>query len=157
MIVSEAGLDASRIAMEGRPTAIWTSVLEEERNQGKVGVVFRTLLSHYPENVEFVAAGVDYIRSTYENSLHAAPRIDLAGDFMPGDREMEWLRQQIILLMIDVATLKAWRADTEERTHASRENEDMRRSAGMNWVVIFISAVITLIVLIIQIYLVYPR
>lgn len=63
MIVAEAGLDAASITWEGTPRAIWASVLQDERNQERVGAVFRSLSTHYPENDDFWAAGMAYIQS----------------------------------------------------------------------------------------------
>lgn len=61
VVVEQAGLRTDDINWGGTSRSIWSSVLAEERNEDKVGAVFRVLLERYPENDQFWEAGMQYV------------------------------------------------------------------------------------------------
>lgn len=78
-IVEEANVGAENINWNGTPRAIWASVLHEERNQKRVGAIFRVLAVRYPENEEFWQAGMEYVGRAIKDGSDSQTLMDMAG------------------------------------------------------------------------------
>jgi len=57
----EANIGVELVNWNGTPRAIWSSVLAEEKNQNRLGTIFRLLVARYPENEELWEVGLRYV------------------------------------------------------------------------------------------------